>query len=106
MPANANSGTKPDQALVLFSDLEKYWREVRDVVEGYATKYLSPSSRPNRFTADEWIEDGGRFAVQLWTLWAKGLTIAAQEGGRVIDIALEEQRQQQPRRRRPMIVWR
>jgi hypothetical protein len=73
---------------VLFSDLEKYWRDVRDVIESYATKYVSPSTPPAKYTAQQLMEGTAALGVQVGRLWYQGLTIAAKEAGRVYGVAL------------------
>jgi len=92
-PAPQPDDSTPDHALELFSNMEKYWNDTREIVEGFATKYFSPSTPPSELTAQGWMEENARFVSSLWIQWAKAATIAAQEGGRLLGVALRERRE-------------
>jgi hypothetical protein len=77
----------PESGVELFSDLSKFWDAVREEVEGFATTYFSPSKSPKSMTAQEWMQNSTDFLVQLSFLWARGVTLVAQEGGRMISSA-------------------
>jgi hypothetical protein len=82
------SGEDPKPGDVWFSDMTKFWMDARQDLEGYALKYLSPSTPPNPMLAQDWMEDGANLVADLWSLWARGVTLTAVEGGRLVADAL------------------
>jgi len=90
--------TGPAPGDVYFSDLTKFWMEGRDRIEGYAMKYLSPSTPPNPVSAQEWMSDGADLVSQLWVLWARGAALTAIESGRLVGSALSARDEERKRK--------
>src|SRR5262245_60500365 len=92
---DSGHGPEPDDRW--FSDMTKFWLQARQDLEGYALKYLSPSTPPNPMLAQDWMNDGASLVVDLWSLWTRGVTLTAVESGRLVAEALRGKDQQSSR---------
>jgi hypothetical protein len=91
--AQEPNGHNPSREEAWFSDLTLFWMSARQQLEGYALRYLSPSTPPEPMEAKSWMDDGAHLVADLWSLWIRGVTLTAFEGGRLVADALDPRRQ-------------